>query len=94
MGTKLRTLTISVALVFGISTNSQGWSYNDFSDNAIPSVNDDFRQFLAAGTIIPRLPTGALPVIVEGTCYYLANGIWFLPVRKSSVQFMVVMAPV
>lgn len=85
-----------LSLFFIVTTVSSvgAWTYNDFGDTTEAAQNDDFLQYLATGTIVPQLPSGALPIIVEGTQYYLANGIWYMPVKKRSVQFIVVRAPV
>lgn len=94
----------SLFLVLICSVESHGWTYNDLSGYLDDRDRDAFQQYMNAGTIVSRLPTGAQAVVIENTQYYVANGVWFLPIRKTAtkyatkgekvIQFIVVLPPV
>lgn len=90
----VRSVILSIVLVLIISSGSYGWTYNDLAETKGAESSNDLKQFLAAGTVISYLPDGARSVIVDNTQYFVAQGVWFLPVMKSTVQYMVVLDPV
>lgn len=90
----IRSVIFSLGLVLLACVNSHGWSYNDFSLSEEPSHTNDLQKYLATGMIVSHLPDGARSVIIDDTQYFFSEGVWFLPVFKRTIQYMIVMDPV